>query len=223
MVKARTHCIRCGECCTRSSPTLQRQDLHLIQEGSIAKQHLYSIRKGELVWDNVIEALVVTREEMIKIREKEDRSCFYYDQADKTCRIHEKRPAQCSAMACWDPERFMMVYKEPKLTRHDVIKNPALAGLVRAHESKCGYEAMEEHVKRIEMEGERAVEAIIRMLRFDHRLRPHLSQELDLDLKEMDFIFGRPMTDTIVMFGLKVEERTGGIFYLTTLPKRAEG
>jgi hypothetical protein len=126
-------------------------------------------------------------------------------------------------MACWDPARFMKVYQETKLTRMDAIKNPVIAGLVRAHESKCSYEAAEGHVKRVEMEGDKAVEAIIQILRFDDRLRPYLSQKLDLDLKEMDFILGRPMTDTIVMFGLKVEKRPDGNFYLTTLPKKAEG
>lgn len=220
MAKARTHCIRCGECCIQSSPTLQVQDLRLIEEGAIARQDLYAIRKGEMVWDNVIAALVITQEEMIKIRERDDGGCIFYDDTDKACKIHEKRPAQCSAMDCWDSSRFMRVYKEPKLTRKDVVKNPALAGLMRAHEGKCSYEAMEGFVKRIETEGDNAVEAVIQMLRFDNHLRPYISQRLDLDLKEMNFIFGRPMTETIVMFGLKVERRPGGIFYLTTLPRK---
>jgi hypothetical protein len=31
------------------------------------------------------------------------------------------------------------------------------------------------------------------------------------------------MTDTIVMFGLKVEKKPDGSFYLTTLPKKTGG
>ena len=220
-VKARTHCIRCGECCIQSSPTLQVQDLRLIEDGVLARQDLYAIRKGEMVWDNVIGTLIITREEMIKVREREEGGCIFYEDADKACKIHEKPPAQCSAMACWDPVRFMKVYRKPKLTRKDAIKNPALSGLVRVHESRCNYEGMERLVKRIEMDGDKAVEAIIQMLRFDNRLRPYISQKFDLGLQEMDFIFGRPMTDTIVMFGLKVERRPDGIFYLTTLPEKA--
>jgi len=199
------------------------QDLYLIDEGAIARQNLYTIRKGEVAWDNVIEALIVTREEMIKIREREQGGCIYYNAADKACEIYEKRPAQCSAMACWDPERFMNVYKEPKLTRQDAIKNPVIAGLVRAHEGKCSYEAAERHVKQVEMEGDKAIEALIQILRFDDRLRPYISQKLDLDLKEMNFIFGRSMTDTIVMFGLTVEKKPDGSFYLTTLPQKTGG
>jgi Fe-S-cluster containining protein len=216
-MNTQTHCIRCGECCIQSSPTLQAKDLHFVEEGAIARQDLYTIRRGELVWDNVIEALVVTREEMIKIREKEEGGCIYYDAADKACKIYEERPAQCSAMACWEPARFMKVYREPKLARKDTIKDPILADLIETHESRCSYEAMEWHVKRIEMEGDKAVEAIIEILRFDNRVRPYISQKLNLDLKEMDFIFGRAMIDTVVMFGLKVEKTPDGSFYLTTL------
>ena len=220
MVKTQNHCIRCGECCIRSSPTLHVGDLHLIAEGAIARQDLYTIRNGELVWDNIMGALIVTREEMIKIREKEEGSCLYYNDADKACEIYEKRPAQCSAMACWDSERFMKVFREPKLTRKDIIKDPVLAALMGTHETKCGYAAMERHVRHIELEGDKAVAAIIQILRFDNRLRPYLSQNLNVDPKEMDFIFGRSMIDTVVMFGLKVERESDGSFYLTALPRK---
>jgi hypothetical protein len=123
-------------------------------------------------------------------------------------------------MACWEPARFMEVYRQPKLARKDTIRDPVLARLIEMHEGRCSYEVMERHVKRIEMEGNKAVEAIIEILRFDDRLRPYISQKLNLDLKEMDFILGRPMIDTIVMFGLKVEKTPDGGFYLTTLPEK---
>lgn len=223
MVKTRTYCIRCGECCIQSSPTLQAEDLPLVKEGTVPRQNLYAIRKGELVWDNVAEALLVAREEMVKIREREGGSCLYYDHDQRGCRIYGARPAQCSAMACWDPGRFMEVYKKPKLAREDVLENPVLVGLVRAHESKCSYDTMGKHVKRIEKAGDEAVEAIIQMLRFDHSLRPHISRKLGLDPKEMDFLFGRPMIDTVRMFGLKVERTPDGGFYLTALPPRSDG
>ena len=220
MVKTQTHCVRCGKCCIQSSPTLQAQDLHFLEGGAIARQTLYTIRRGELVWDNVLETPVVTREEMIKIRETGEGICIYYDAADKACKIYEKRPAQCSAMACWETALFLKVYRGPKLARKDTIKEPVLAGLVETHESRCSYKTMEGHVKRIEVEGDKAVEAIIDILRFDNQLRPYISQKLNLDLKEMDFFFGRPMIDTVVMFGLKVEKRQDGSFYLTKLPER---
>jgi hypothetical protein len=79
---------------------------------------------------------------------------------------------------------------------------------------------MDRHVRHIGLEGDKAVAPIIQILRFDNRLRPYLSQKLDVDPKEMDFIFGRSMIDTVVMFGLKVERKSDGSFYLTTLPRK---
>ena len=73
----RTHCIRCGECCLSSSPTLHEKDLALVVGGSIRLEHLYTIRRGELVRDNVQGRLVPADQEMIKVREKKG-SCVFF-------------------------------------------------------------------------------------------------------------------------------------------------
>jgi Fe-S-cluster containining protein len=213
----RTHCIRCGECCIRSSPTLQAEDLSLVEAGVIAVKDLYTIRRGELVWDNVIEALTIAQEEILKVKEKKGGGCIFYDGTAKACTIYEKRPAQCSAMACWDTAEFMRVYKEAKLAREDVIRDRVLLGLIEAHETRCSYEELQDHVKAIEEEGEKAVEKIIELLRFDFQMRPFLVQKLRLNPEEMDFLFGRPLVETIVMFGLKVIREPDGSFYLTRI------
>jgi hypothetical protein len=38
-------------------------------------------------------------------------------------------------------------------------------------------------------------------------------------MEAMDFFFGGPLTETIVMFGLKVERQADGGFLLTSLKK----
>jgi Fe-S-cluster containining protein len=215
-VKTRTHCIRCGECCTGSSPTLQADDLPLVEAGVIAAKDFYTIRKGELAWDNVKEALAIVQEEILKVKEKQEGGCIFYDDTAKACTIYEKRPAQCSAMACWDTAEFMKVYEQAKLAREDVIRDGILLGLIEAHEKRCSYEELQSHLKAVETEGERAVEKIIEVLKFDFHMRPFLLQKLRLDPDEMDFLFGRPLVDTIVMFGLKVIREPDGTFFLTT-------
>ena len=55
----RTHCIRCGTCCTESSPTLHTQDVGLVTGGHLKLRDLYTIRRGELVWDPVRRAPAV--------------------------------------------------------------------------------------------------------------------------------------------------------------------
>jgi hypothetical protein len=79
------------------------------------------------------------------------------------------------------------------------------------------YTAIYDHVRRIPEEGERAVERILELLKFDFHLRPFLAQKLGLRIEDMDYFFGRPLTETIVMFGLKVERQPDGGFFLTRL------
>lgn len=212
-----THCLRCGECCLKASPTLQYKDLNLIKRGVIGRKDLFTIRKGELVRDNIAENLVIAGEEMIKLREREAGGCVFYDAAEKACQIYEERPLQCSALKCWDSGEFMKVYKGPKLHRGDVVEGTLLQDLITEHEMRCSYERFEGCVKEIEGEGEKAVQKIIDLLNFDFQLRPFISDRLKIDPEEMAFLFGRPLIDTIPMFGLKVSREADGTFFLSPL------
>jgi hypothetical protein len=155
---------------------------------------------------------------MIKVREKNG-SCVFYTAVEKACTIYQDRPAQCAALKCWDTAEFMEIYQSPKLQRRDVIEDGVLLGLIEEHEKRCSYTGLHAHVCRIPEEGDKAVERILELLKFDFHLRPFLSQKLELRMEEMDFFFGRPLTETIVMFGLKVERQEDGGFLLTSLKK----
>ncbi|MBW1701585.1 MAG: YkgJ family cysteine cluster protein [Deltaproteobacteria bacterium] len=129
--KPRDHCIRCGECCLGSSPTLQMEDVPLVRDGFIEKGGLYSIRIGEPVRDNIENKLIITDREFIKVREKkEGNGCIYYDEEAKACRIYDHRPAQCVALACWDSSEFIRVYKRPKADRKAIIYDRVLMALM---------------------------------------------------------------------------------------------
>ncbi|MBN1847226.1 MAG: YkgJ family cysteine cluster protein [Deltaproteobacteria bacterium] len=210
-------CTRCGKCCLQSSPSLQLKDLHLIQNHIIPKSHLYSIREGELVKDNIHNQLIITQEEMIKIKEKpgSDRGCIYYGDAQKACRIYPNRPSQCAALKCWDPNDFEKVYSGPKLTRSHIIANNVILGIMTEHERRCSYKTLDELIKMIETEGDQVLQEILNILRFDYELRPFISKKLDLDPEEMDLYFGRPLVNTIVMHGLEVRQESDGGFLLT--------
>jgi Fe-S-cluster containining protein len=169
--------------------------------------------------DNVHGGIVPADEEMIKVREKRGggRACIFYAEEEKACTIYEKRPAQCASLKCWDTAEFMELYQSPQLHRQDVIENGVLLGLIEEQGKRCSYTALYDHVRRIPEEGERAVERILELLKFDFHLRPFLAQKLGLRIEDMDFFFGRPLTETIVMFGLKVERQPDGGFFLTRL------
>ena len=215
---SRTHCIPCGECCLKGSPSLHTKDLELIAKGDIEREILYTIRRGELVRDNIQGKMAIIDQEMIKLKEqqRERGGCFLYNEREKACLKYEKRPIQCSALKCWNTNEFLEVHRGPKLTRREVIDDRVLLGLITEHEEKCSYLTLKKHVDEIRTIGESAVDEILGMLKFDYHLRPFVSQKLSVPLDEMDFIFGRPLMTTIDMFGLKVIQESDGTFCLTT-------
>ena len=197
---------------------MQIADVSLIYDGFIERGNLYTIRLGELVRDNIRGELKVTDKEIIKIKEKKDgKGCIYYDEKAKACTIYEYRPIQCRALACWDESEFMRVYARPKLGRRDIIRDRVLLGLMAEHDKRCAYLELDRRVRQIEKEGEKAVESILELLKFDHNLRLLILKKLGIDSAEMDFILGRPFVETITMFGLKVIREEDGSFFLTTL------
>ncbi len=214
---ARTHCVRCGECCLKSSPTLQEEDLPQVINGLILTHDLYTIRPGELVRDNINDQLKISEFELIKLKEKDPgKGCIQYDEKGCGCKIYDSRPAQCVAQTCWDDSEYMQVYNGPKLTRKIVIQDKILLGLMEQHEKRCDYRVLEKLVKHIETDGAKAVEEILALLKFDHELRSFVSEKTGVDSNDMDFIFGRPLTETVSMFGLKVTKEPDGSFFLTT-------
>lgn len=213
----RDHCIRCGECCLKSSPTLHGSDLELVVTGVINPRNLYTIRRGEMVFNNLEEKMQIADIEMIKVREKDEGGCIYYDESAKGCSIYEHRPSQCAALKCWDRSDFDKVFSGSKLERKDIVHTPVIWGLIQEHEKRCGYQEIDKLVKRIESDGEKAVEEILVLLRFDFQIRPFISKKLETDQNLMDLYFGRAMIHTIRMFGLEVRQEQDGSFFLTVL------
>ena len=223
-VEKRSHCIRCGDCCIESTPTLQKEDVPLVREGTLRKVELYSIRIGEAVRDNIENKLIITDKELIKVRENKDRrGCIYYDEESRACTIYGNRPAQCAAFACWDTAKFMEVYKQPKAERKDIVHEEVLLALMHEHGTRCSYRCLDGFVRMIEKKGNKAVERILDLLKFDYHVRVFTAKKLGIDSGEMDFYFGRPLTETITMFGLQVVREPDGSFFLTVLDKTRVG
>lgn len=214
----RSHCIRCGQCCLKSSPTLHREDASLLVNGPIRKEHLLTIRQGEGVTDNIHEDLSAADREMIKLKEKNGvgGGCVFFRDHDKACSIYDRRPVQCRALQCWDTRDLLKVYERPKLQRQDIMEDRILSGIIEEHEKRCSYALLEDLIKKIPSQGELALEALLDLLRFDYELRPFVSQKLGINPAEMDFYFGRPLIQTIAMFGLRVIREADGGFLLTT-------
>jgi len=225
-MEMRTHCIRCGECCLRSSPTLQAEDLHLIEEGRLKKRDLITLRKGEMVADIVHNTVGPSTEELIKVREKkgDGRGCLFYDETARACALYDVRPLQCRALKCWDTGGILEILGRPKLKRSQVVRKGVLSSLIQEHEKRCSYGAVENCVLRISSEGRKAVEDLLALVRFDFHLRPFVSSKLVTPEEEMNFYFGRPLAETIEDYGLQViRERDGGFFLTKACEKRKNG
>lgn len=212
----RTHCIRCGECCLATGPSLQKADLPLFFNHVIDGAHLYTIRKGELVRDNISDELKFTDQELLKFRDREDgKGCMLYDRDEKACTIYGDRPSQCRAFGCWDDEEFKEVFSGPKARREDIIKDPNLLRLISAHETKCNYETISRHVEQIPDQGDIIVQRLLKILQYDQEIRKLTHERLAIDPLKMDLLYGRLLTETIHMFGLEVKQEADGSFLLT--------
>lgn len=212
-----THCVRCGECCQASSPTLQREDVPKVTAGVIPWRDLYTLRPGEPVRDNVRGGLKPLDQELIKLRETDQGACIYYDEENRACRIYEHRPAQCAAQKCWDDTDFMQIQDQPKATRKDLLQDPGLLRLIQAYEERCSIIELVREIKAIQSQGESAVTQILGMLKFDHDLRRMMPEKLEIAPGETDLVLGRPLTRIIEGFGLKVVREPDGSFLLTVL------
>jgi len=199
------------------------EDVSLVKDGFIERHRLYTIRAGELVHDNVHKEIKVADSELVKVREKGgNRGCIFYLDEEKACGIYEHRPIQCVAMACWDHSKFMEVFAGPQAEREEIVEDNVLLGLIREHEKRCSYGRLEELVKEIEQVGEEAIGQILELLKFDYHLRRFVPEKMGVDINETDFLFGRPLLETITMFGLKVIREPDGTFFLTVARSRSK-
>jgi Fe-S-cluster containining protein len=191
--------------------------LPLIKDGGIQTSSLITVRRGEFVRDTVKGGIAVIEEEIVKFREHKDGGCVFYEKEAERCTVYDRRPLECKALQCWNTAHFMEVYREPTAIRKDVVSKGVLLGLIEKHDERCSYAALHEHVQAIQERGEEAIDAIIDLMRFDYELRPFVAEKLGIPMEEMDFYFGRPLFQTVVMFGLKVDRLHDGTFCLNKL------
>lgn len=215
---SRNHCIRCGTCCRSGSPTFHVEDAESVLAGIIRLDQIYTIRRGEVVRDNVHGGLALVGTERIKVNERAappwPGSCLFYDHADRACTIYGHRPAQCAALECWDRTAFMEVYDHPRAERRHLVEDARLMSFVDEHEDRCGLDRVDRAVKRMGREGKQGVTDLINILQEDHRMRCQAGQELGIPEGALDFYFGRPLTRILHQFGLQLKERPDGSLLL---------
>ncbi len=207
--RRQTKCRRCGTCCLKGGPALHIEDQSLVSAGIIDKQDLYTLRKGEVVRNND-DTLAPLNHEIIKIKGagEDTWACRFYDSSEKACRIYSRRPVECRALKCWDPGPLQQVMTLPYLQRTQFLEpGEALQKVIVAHEDRCAYQTMADAVKALNGPAATgAADRILDLLHYDQVVRTFVPEKLKLNRETMDFFFGRPMTTTIQMYGLKVRQ-----------------
>ena len=90
-------CRQCGTCCRKGGPALHKEDRHLVMDGLIPAEALYTIRAGEPVQDNVAGRRSYADTDIIKIKGKGDGwCCRFLDDESSRCTIYDRRPAELS-------------------------------------------------------------------------------------------------------------------------------
>jgi Fe-S-cluster containining protein len=215
--ETRTSCIRCGECCRKSTPSLHPEDIPLIEEGVVRFPDLVTLRVGELVYDNIRDSLFELPEELVKIREKPgSRECLFYDPHASGCRIYEQRPRQCRVLECWKPEELVKVFGDKKIGRINLLVDQGMLDLVAAHEARVSLSYLRGLLD-AQREGSDRESEIVDMVNYDIHFREFLSEKLPSITAELLFYFGRPVLECINGFGFEVTGDQEKGFYLVAV------
>jgi Fe-S-cluster containining protein len=198
-----TECIRCGTCCKKGGPCFHLRDKHLIDKGIILSKYLFTIRKGELAYDNVREELLPLSSELIKIKSKNNSStCIFFNESEKKCEIYKNRPVECKTLKCWDTREIEETYSKNRLTRKDLLFDiEGLWKLVKDHQSRCSYVKIKKMLQNQDNSKNAIKKEILEMIRYDNQIRHLVVKEGGMDSEILDFLFGRPLTVTIKTFG----------------------
>ncbi len=182
------------------------EDRHLIDDGTIPGSHLFTIRKGEPAHENVRHRLVSVDTDIIKIKGKPGRwECRYYDSRTRQCGIYSKRPLECRALACWDTHPIEAVYMTQHLTRKDLLFSvQGIWELISDHQQRCDYTTILELNERIDKHGDKTAKSRLReMIAYDRQIRRTLIEN-SVAPDMMEFLFGRPLSDTLPLLGIQI-------------------
>ncbi|UCD89078.1 MAG: YkgJ family cysteine cluster protein [Desulfobacterales bacterium] len=215
-----SECIRCGTCCKKGGPSLHHEDTVLIEKGLILSKYLFTIREGEMSYDNVTGQLIPASSDIIKIKgRKGSLTCVFFNEPESACTIYDKRPLECRILECWDTREIERVYAKTRLTRKHLVSTIAgLWDLIDDHQARCSYEKINRLLKMLGGDNkDDALKEILEMIQYDTQIREMTVQKGGLDPDIVDFLFGRPIKETIGMYGFKLKKQ-GDAYRLITIP-----
>lgn len=216
--------MRCGTCCEKGGPGLHREDRMLIEKGGIPSKYLYTIRAGEYAYDNVKGCLAPVASDIIKIKGQEGSwSCIFFEAHKKSCCIYDDRPLECRALKCWDPGELEQIYEHNRLSRKDILSQvKGLWELIDDHQARCDYANIKILIQDIDgPRRKRARQKLVEIIQYDAEIRKLVVEKGGLKPEMLDFIFGRPLTETLPAYGIKIRQE--GKKTILTLTLQSKG
>ena len=210
MSKTITQCIRCGTCCKKGGPSFHLEDKILIEKGIILSKFLYTIREGELFYDNIKKCISPAVSDIIKVKgQKESWACIFFNEKASECTIYDNRPLECRTLKCWDTREIEKIYSKNRLTRKDLLSNiEGLWELVEDHHKRCSYRKLNILLDILKKnKRNKTLKSTLDIIEYDARIRELVVQKGGLDFEMTDFIFGRPITETIKIYGFKIKKQ----------------
>jgi hypothetical protein len=112
-------------------------------------------------------------------------------------------------LRCWDTREIEKIYSKNRLTRKDLISNvEGLWDLIEDHQKRCSYEKLTLFINSFKKhKNDKALKGILDIIKYDVKIRELVVQKGGLDPEMTDFIFGRPITETIRMYGFKLKKQ----------------
>ena len=207
-VTAIDECTRCGACCEKGGPCFHKEDRNLIEKGVIPAKCLYTIRKGELAKDNVKDCLMTMDSDIIKIKGKDNSwTCIFFDEDHKKCTIYNDRPLECRSLKCWDTRELEKIYANNRLTRKDLIAAiEGLWDLIEDHMVRCDYQKIQKLIKAMGGKNRnKARQELLEIIHYDAEIRKLVVSNGGLEPEMLDFLFGRPLSQTLKNYGVRIQ------------------
>ncbi len=197
MMKEKNKCKKCGDCCRNGPPTLHKEDAYLYKEGHIKRSHLITYRKGEVIYDNVKDALISLDQEIVKLKSKKGKKeCIFLE--NNLCSIYPFRPKECRVFNCWNIRDFLEFYSKDRAQRLDLVSNPsALAEIIIEHEKRCSVTELNFYINEFKKTKDKDFLKKIHILLDQDRFFRDYLIEAGADKEEFDFIFGKELTNFV--------------------------
>lgn len=231
-------CKRCGKCCRLGGPVLHLEDCVLLQlfpeDGTLERSGLWlsdlvTLRKGELVRDDVAGTLLPLPDECVKIAPaagSENWTCRFLRQEkpdqEAVCQAYAFRPAQCRALDCADSEAIAALYTHDRISREVVLKTVRAPlewlALLPAYEEMCAYERIAPLARLVlppinpgTPSEKEATETLLETVRYDISFRRLCEERGHIPAEILPFLLGRPLSETLDMFGLALTRDSRGL------------